>query len=47
MRYIITIPISVAVGFVVGSYACRPVAAAFITYLMSMLLFNICSMYGI
>lgn len=47
MRYIITIPISVAVGFVVGSYASRPVAAAFITFLMSMLLFNICSMYGV
>ena len=47
MRYIITFPISVAAGFVVGSYASRPVAAAFITFLMSLLLLNICSMYGI
>jgi len=44
MRYILVLGISVALGFIFGGYAPRPVQAAIITFLSSLLLFRLLSM---
>ena len=47
MKYILVAVIALPLGFLLGHYAPRPAIASFITFLVSFLLLNVCSLYGI